>query len=158
MNSAKLYIITFGRTRKFTPSYKGVVGGGGGRWWMESPPEFLIFCNISKRFYLYRKAFDLLNKMKYILWMVALLEACGVTNNGRLLGIQRLIYKLTLLSFSFCLEKTGKHKQVMSAIVTTVLRGTIGLLLKKGRQSASKKLRDGDVADEQLRSWTKWTM
>lgn len=41
----------------------------------------------------------------------------------------------------------------MSAIVTTVLRGTIGLLLKKGRQSASKKLRDGDVADEQLRSW-----
>lgn len=50
-------------------------------------------------------------------------------------------------------EKTGKHKQVMSAIVTTVLRGTIGLLLKKGRQSASKKLRDGDVADEQLRSW-----
>lgn len=41
----------------------------------------------------------------------------------------------------------------MSAIVTTVLRGTIGHLLKKGRQSASKKLRDGDVADEQLRSW-----
>lgn len=41
----------------------------------------------------------------------------------------------------------------MSAIVTTVLRGTIGLLLKKGRQSASKKLRDGDVVDEQLRSW-----
>ena len=41
----------------------------------------------------------------------------------------------------------------MSAIVTTVLRGTIGLLLKEGRQSALKKLRDGDVAEEQLRSW-----
>ena len=59
-----------------------------------------------------------------------------------------------LLSLLFFFsEKTEKHKQVMSAIVTTVLKGTIGLLLKKGRQSASEKLRDGDVADEQLRSW-----
>ena len=74
------------------------MGGGGVGGWNPSP-EFLICCNISKRFYLYWKAFDLLNKMKYILWMVALLEACGVTNNGRHLGIQRLIYKLMLLSF-----------------------------------------------------------
>ena len=29
------------------------------------------------------KAFDLLNKMRYNLWVVALLEACDVTNNGR---------------------------------------------------------------------------
>ena len=29
---------------------------------------------------------DLLNKMKYILWVVELLEACDVTNNGRHLG------------------------------------------------------------------------
>ena len=28
------------------------------------------------------KAFDLLNKMRYILWVVALLEGCDVTNNG----------------------------------------------------------------------------
>ena len=75
----------------------GGEGGGVGGW--NPSPEFLICCNISKRFYLYWKAFDLLNKMKYILWMVALLEACGVTNNGRRLGIQRLIYKLMLLSF-----------------------------------------------------------
>ena len=26
---------------------------------------------------------DLLNKMKYILWVVVLLEACDVTSNGR---------------------------------------------------------------------------
>ena len=39
-----------------------------------------------KRFYLKRKAFYLLNKMRYILWVVALREACGVTNNGRHLG------------------------------------------------------------------------
>ena len=30
--------------------------------------------------------FDLLNEERYILWVVALLEACDVTNNGRHLG------------------------------------------------------------------------
>ena len=29
---------------------------------------------------------SLLNKMRYILWVMALLEACDVTNNGRHLG------------------------------------------------------------------------
>ena len=29
---------------------------------------------------------DVLNKMRYILWVVALPEACDVTNNGRHLG------------------------------------------------------------------------
>ena len=33
-----------------------------------------------------RKAFDLLTKMSYILWVVALLEVCDATNNGRHLG------------------------------------------------------------------------
>ena len=33
-----------------------------------------------------RNAFELLNKMRYTLWVVALLEACDVTNNGHLLG------------------------------------------------------------------------
>ena len=33
-------------------------------------------CSISKRFYLQWKAFDFLNKVRYILWLVALLEAC----------------------------------------------------------------------------------
>ena len=42
--------------------------------------------SISKRFYLKWKAFDLLNKLRYILWVVALLEACNVINNGRHLG------------------------------------------------------------------------
>ena len=50
------------------------------------PPEFLIYCSISKRFCLHSNSFDLLNKMRYILWVVALLEACDVINNGRLLG------------------------------------------------------------------------
>ena len=42
--------------------------------------------SISKRFYLQWKAFDLLNKVRYISWVVALLEACDVTNNDRHLG------------------------------------------------------------------------
>ena len=53
---------------------------------MESPLQFLICCSISKLFYLLWKAFDLLYKMRYILWVVALLGACEVTNNGRNLG------------------------------------------------------------------------
>ena len=32
------------------------------------------------------KTFDLLNKTRYILWEVALLKACGVTNNGTILA------------------------------------------------------------------------
>ena len=47
------------------------------------PRVFDICCSISKRFCLQKKAFDLLNKMRYILWVVALLEACDVTNNDR---------------------------------------------------------------------------
>ena len=61
------------------------VGGVG----VDGPPpplEFLMYCNISKRFCLQWKAFDPLYKMRYILWVVALLEACDVTNNGRHLG------------------------------------------------------------------------
>ena len=46
-----------------------VVQGGG----VDGPPlEFLICCSISKRFYLQWKAFDILYKMRYILWVVAL--------------------------------------------------------------------------------------
>ena len=48
-------------------------------WW-------LICFSISKRFYFHWKAFDLLNKMRYILRVVALLEACDVIKQGRQLG------------------------------------------------------------------------
>ena len=46
-----------------------------------SPPplEFLICCSVSK-------AFDLLYKIRYILWVVALLGTYDVTNNSRHLG------------------------------------------------------------------------
>ena len=62
--------------------HRGIRGGDG--WNLSA--EFLMCCSISKRFCLQWKAFDLLNKMRYILWVVALLETCNVTNKGRHLG------------------------------------------------------------------------
>ena len=64
-----------------------VQGEGGGGWNPSS--EFLICCSILKRFYLYWKAFDLLNEIRYILWVVTLLEACDVTNNACHLGFYK---------------------------------------------------------------------
>ena len=80
-------MLTIGRTRKFIPPpwYKEGGGGDEGDGWNPSR-EFLICCSILKRFYLWWKAFDLLNKMRYIHGVGALLIACDVTNNGRHLG------------------------------------------------------------------------
>ena len=56
--------------------HRGTRGRGGGL--IESPWVFdmLQFC-------LRLKAFDLLYKKRYILWMVALLKVCDVTKHGR---------------------------------------------------------------------------
>ena len=69
-------LLTLGCTLKVIPPrwYRGWVNG--------TPPpllEFLICCSILKRFRLQWKAFDLLYSMRYILWVVALLEVCDVT-------------------------------------------------------------------------------
>ena len=39
----------------------------------------------------------------------------------------------------------------MSAIISAVLKGTIGLIVKKGRDVAVERLKDGDVTDQKLR-------
>ena len=69
-------------TKIYTPT---VVQGRRREEWNPSA-EFLICCSVSKRFYLQWKAFDLLNKMRYISWVVTLLKTCDVTDNGRHLG------------------------------------------------------------------------
>ena len=40
---------------------------------------------------------------------------------------------------------------IMSSIVTTVFKATIGLLVNKGRDKAAEKLKDGDVTDQKFR-------
>ena len=40
---------------------------------------------------------------------------------------------------------------IMSAIITAVFKATIGWLVDKGRDEAAKKLKDGDVTDQQFR-------
>ena len=72
------------RTNK--PSTPTVVEGGRGL--MEPlPGVFNMLQHIETILLLVESlCHDLLNKMKYILWVVELLEACDVTNNGRHLG------------------------------------------------------------------------
>ena len=53
------------------------------------PPGFLICCNISKRFCIEWKAFDLLSKIKYILRVVALLKVYDITKRGCHLGFSQ---------------------------------------------------------------------
>ena len=79
-------VLTLGRTRNSYPhrATRGVAGGEGG-WW-NPYLQFLICCSISKRFCLQWKAFALLNKIRYILLVVALLEACDGINNRRHFG------------------------------------------------------------------------
>ena len=76
--------LTLGRKRKVIPPpwYKGVVDEG----LPPSPVGFLICCNISKRFFLQWKAFELLYKIRYILLVVTLLKVCDVTKHGHHLG------------------------------------------------------------------------
>ena len=47
-----------------------------------TPPLFFICCIISKRFYLQWKAVDFLDNIRFILWVVALREACEVSKHG----------------------------------------------------------------------------
>ena len=57
------------------------------------PSSFFTCCSTLKRFFLQWKAFDLLDKMRYILWVLSLLEACDVTKGGRHLGRQLGFYQ-----------------------------------------------------------------
>ena len=69
-----------------------------------SPYSFWCL-SISKRFYLQWKAFNQLEKMGYILWVAALLEAYDVTNNGRYLSRHLGFYQ------GVELENSGKNDE-----------------------------------------------
>ena len=81
--------LTFFNSRTYTQSYphRGTRRGG---WWNPLPPwvfyTLQYLASISKRVCLQWKAFHLLYKMRYVLWVVALLGVCDVTKHGRHLG------------------------------------------------------------------------
>ena len=62
--------LTLGRTRKVRPPPWYKRGGRAGA--VDGPPCFLICCSISKRFCLQWKVLDPLDKMRYILCVIAL--------------------------------------------------------------------------------------
>ena len=91
-------------------------------------PKFLICCSISKRFYFQWKAFDLLNKMRYILLVVAPLEACDVTNKGRHLRCYQdleIRLKLRVMAIFLCLTRTITHKWALCMILATYLNSRL---------------------------------
>ena len=64
--------------------HRGTRGGGG--WGMEPFPMVFDMLQYFETILPLVENFDLLNKMIYILWVVALLEACDVSDNGHHLG------------------------------------------------------------------------
>ena len=72
------------RTYTHTPT---VVKYGRGRAGVLEPlPRVFYILQYFEKNYPQWKAFELLEKMKYILWVVALLETCSVTKHGSHLG------------------------------------------------------------------------
>ena len=67
----------------YTQSHTPTVVQGEGVDGTPSPLGFFICCSISKRVCLQWKAFHLLYKMRYIVWVLALLGVCDVTKHGR---------------------------------------------------------------------------
>ena len=61
---------------------------------MELLPRVFDKLQYFEKIYLQWKAFDLLDKMKDILWAVALLVACNVSKHGRYLGGHLAFYQV----------------------------------------------------------------
>ena len=77
------YMLTLGRTRKFIPPpwY-----GGGGGWAVDgNPPRSFWYVSVFWNDF----TFDLLNKMRYILEVVALPKFCDLIYNGRILDFTK---------------------------------------------------------------------
>ena len=74
---------------------------------MEPLPRVFDMLQYCETILLSVESFDLLNKMRYILWVVALLEVRDVTNNGRHLGFyQDLEIRLKLREMTIFLFLT----------------------------------------------------
>ena len=76
--------LTLGRTRKVIP-HRGTTGGGVGVDGLPFPTVFDMLHYYVKILHSL-ESIDLLYKVRYSIWVAALLEACDVTSNGRHLG------------------------------------------------------------------------
>ena len=74
------------RTHKIIIHTPTMVQKGGGLMEPPLPAVFDMLQYFETILPLVKSLTDLLNKMRYILWVVALLEACDVTNNGCILA------------------------------------------------------------------------
>ena len=77
--------LTLGRTRKVIPPSWYKRGGGVGVDGLPFPTVFDMLHYFVKILHSL-ESIDLLYKVRYSIWLVALLEACDVTSNGRHLG------------------------------------------------------------------------
>ena len=79
--------LTLGRTRKVIPPswYNREQGGGVGVDGLPFPTVFDMLHYYVKILHSL-ESIDLLYKVRYSIWVAALLEACDVTSNGRHLG------------------------------------------------------------------------
>ena len=78
--------LTLRRTHKVILSPWTSEEGGGGGGLMEPPPRVFHMLQYFEKILASVQFFDILYKMRYILWVVALLEACDVSKDGRHLG------------------------------------------------------------------------
>ena len=99
------YLILGSTHKVVTPPWYGGGGGWGGGWLMESLPWVSDMVQF-KRFYLQWKAFDFLEKMRRILWIVTLLKACDVIFSPRI----RNHAKTARIGNFLCLTSRITHK------------------------------------------------
>ena len=80
------------KPRKYKQIHTPIVVQGKGKGLM-GPLGFLECYNILKDFTFTKKACDVLYKMRYILWVAALLGACDVIQDGRHIGRHLRFYR-----------------------------------------------------------------
>ena len=91
--------LTLGRTRKvIPPSWYNRGGGGVGVDGLPFPTVFDMLHYYVKILHSL-ESIDLLYKVRYSIWVAALLEACDVTSNGRHLGFYHELEINQLINF-----------------------------------------------------------
>ena len=111
--------------------------------WNRSP-EFLICCSVSKRFCLLWKAFHHLNKIRYILWVEALLETCDATNSAVSKNISICLNRGRAESLDDTVSMMN-NAEGLQVRLFTVRFFSLFLFQRAWLQTTTLRLRDWDV-------------